>query len=148
MLYIDSAFYRLIKIFIRMESERIIAIDAISDVILKSGISVKDKKVYCIGYWNKIEIGRTQGKYVSPRVKQHIQPSKEVPSDSPDPVAHQSEGDTPLSAVDQALAQAVTRVDLSRLGEGEEHQTVATPITTESRMRRMAIVEQFDYFFS
>ena len=47
----------------RTEAERIIAIEALKDVKVKK-IDIRNKKVYCVVYYNKVEIGRTGVKFV------------------------------------------------------------------------------------
>lgn len=114
-----------------MEQERIVLVEACNDVVLKPGITLKGKRVYCIVYWNKVEVGRSEAKIAHPRLVSDtpMQPSGSIVSAASEdkPVAATLAG--PLSVAE----------DLQK--PTDDQQSVATPITTETTapVRRMAM---------
>jgi hypothetical protein len=111
----------------RMEHERIVLVESCNDVILKPGLTLRGKKVYCIIYWNKVEVGRTEAKVAHPRLL----------SDTP----MQQSGFIASAAIEEKPEVAVAGVAEDSPKHTDDQQSVSTPLTTETTapMRRMAM---------
>jgi hypothetical protein len=91
--------------FSRLETERIVLVEACTDVLLRSGITLRNKKVYCIFYWNKVEVGRTEAKVAHPRLERELAPissPEPAPASTSEPVPTASGEESPQKPADDA----------------------------------------------
>ena len=100
-------------------------------MVLKPGITLKGKKVYCIVYWNKVEVGRSEAKIAHPRLV------SDTPMQVSGSIVSEASEDKPAAVQGGPLSVAE---DLQKLST-DDQQSVATPITTETTVpvRRMAM---------